>query len=607
MQKLDIIQRIQLRDEIFEEFKSLKLIILLNNFNNNQYRIWNKNKIDLFINDELKIKYELFLNQYRTEEEALYCLTHFDDFENHICPVCSNICKFYNKKHGYRDTCGNKDCHQKAIESTNSIIYGTKYGLQNEKVKEKGRQTNKTIRGVDHHMKTKESVQKGKNTREKLYGNPNYNNREGARQTCMNKYGKENYVETNQFKIQSYQTCLKNWNASNPMRNQINVNKQQEKMLSEYGARHALQIKEFKDKLISTYVQNHGPKNPITDKNILIIIDNIKSIFCNNNIDISNIYYNDDYFIVFIKLLYQYKNEELIKINEICDIFKRSRTTIRDKIEKLKLLEYFDIKDSELELQFKELLESAELIENIDFERANRNILSKNRNTEGQPELDFYLKDYNIAFEINDTASHNCIKQLNQFYHYNKTNECLKKNIRLIHLWEWELTDENLWRCTSNWILNLLNNSKIQIDIKDCVIKEININETRDFLNEYNLYSYLQSDIALGLYHNNELLQVMTFKHQINNEFELLRFSTKFRYEIEFGAKELLDHFIKKYNPSQITTTVNLDKFTGTTFKELGFKLLEYKEPILIGNNESKYKLMYNCGQIKYVFNYEYI
>ena len=111
---------------------------------------------------------------------------------------------------------------------------------------------------------------------------------------------------------------------------------------------------------------------------------------------------------------------------------------------------------------------------------------------------------------------------------------------------------------TSNWILNLLNNSKIQINVKDCTIKEVDQNIAQNFLIEYNLYNYIESDIALGLYHNNELLQVMTFKRQSDNEFELLRFSTKFRYEIINGAQSLLYNFIKKHNPSQITLTINL-------------------------------------------------
>ena len=90
----------------------------------------------------------------------------------------------------------------------------------------------------------------------------------------------------------------------------------------------------------------------------------------------------------------------------------------------------------------------------------------------------------------------------------------------------------------------------------------------------------------------------MIFKRQENNTYELLQFCTKFGYEIEFSAKKLLNYFIQRYNPSKIITTVNLDKFTGKTFEEIGFKLLQYKEPQLITyDSESLYKSIYNCGQ----------
>ena len=361
-----------------------------------------------------------------------------------------------------------------------------------------------------------------------------------------------------------------------------------------------MQSEKIKQKVRENRIKKNICNNPINNNEINQIIKMIKDNDIENKL--SDIYANNDYFIKFIELLQLHKNR-LLRLNEIGNIFNVVSQTIKNRIFQLNLEKYFYIYDPKLELYFKNFLENNNF--NNKYLRHARGILSINKNTLGHSELDFYLKEYNLAFEINDIGGHNSTRK-DQYYHYNKTLQCKEKDIRLIHLWEWELIDEDLWCRTSNWILNLLNFNKIQIDVKNCIIKEINIEEEKEFLNKYNLYNYIESDIALGLYHNNELLQVMTFKRQIDNNYELLRFSTKYNHEINSGTKELLDYFIKKYNPELIITTINLDKFIGKTFEELRFKLIKYKKPELISHNnngQSPYKSIYNCGQNIYILN----
>ena len=59
---------------------------------------------------ELKNSYFQYVSEFRTEDEAIYCLLHNDDFEDHKCPVCNNICKFDKHIKKYLKTCGNKKC-----------------------------------------------------------------------------------------------------------------------------------------------------------------------------------------------------------------------------------------------------------------------------------------------------------------------------------------------------------------------------------------------------------------------------------------------------------------------------------------------------------------
>ena len=601
---METIERIKLRDELFEKLKEINAIYLFKGYYRyNSYKIFitkiNKN----LLND----KYNTYIKEFRSEEEAIYCILHQDDFENHRCSICNNICDFYLNTipHKYNKTCKNKNCIKELINS-------------------------------------KESVQKGKDTKERLYGDPNYNNREGAKQTCMNKYGKSHYSQTDNFINQFKQTCLKNLGVEYPSQSkevqkirELNCLKEyrvthtsklpdvikkgkdtrerlygdpnynnrelaRQTMINEYGAPYPMQVNEFKEHWRNNYQKNNNPNNLIESQSIIKFLNKFNNIY-KQNIKIYEIYGTDKYFIKFIKHLHK-NRKRLLKLREIANIFGFNISqTIKIRAKQLNLLKYFDIHDSELEIQFEDFLVKNSI---NNYNRKNHILQQENGYYK---EIDFLIG--NIGFEINDIATHNS-KIKDQFYHINKTLQCKEKNIKLIHLWEWELTDEDLWRRTSNWILNLFNLNKIQINSKDCIIKEINKKIAQNFISEYNLYDYIESDVNLGLYYNNELLQVISFKlhDDDDNQYELLQLCIKFGYEVKSGIKELLNYFINQYNPFLIITIINLDKFIGHIFEELGFKLIQYKEPQLISHKEneiSNYKKIYNCGQNIYILEVE--
>lgn len=92
----------------------------------------------------------------------------------------------------------------------------------------------------------------------------------------------------------------------------------------------------------------------------------------------------------------------------------------------------------------------------------------------------------------------------------------------------------------------------------------------------------------------------MSFNQLENNNHELLRFCTKYGNDIKNGAKVLLNYFIQSYNVNSIIAYQNIDKFTGKTFEDLGFTLLQHNEPelIMFGNDSnSPHKSMYDCGK----------
>ena len=639
-------ERIKLRDELIEIFIKNNIIKIPKN-GGIKINKTNLNKL-LNNNNQFKEKYELYINQFRSEDEAQFHIKHHTDIEDYLCPICGNIRAFYKKRKNlkYQKTCGDDRCIKKMLGSAESRLkarqtmekeygidnvmklqefkdkaketcvkkYGTEYAMQNEKIKNKMFQTKKErygnsyynnrskarstcliIYGVDNPFKSKKIRNKIYNTNLKKYGTKYVLSckeiRNKATQTSINKYGHKNYNN----RLKAKQTLLKNYNVSCPFNSKIIQKRIIKTNLKRYNVKHVMQNAMIKQRQRDSYMKNHYSQDFINNKEIEKFLNKYNKIF-NKNITKYDIYNIDIYFIRFIKHMYKIK-KRLLKLNEIADIFKFWPTTIKYKIQKLKLLKYFDIKDSKLELQFKNFLE------NNDINHKRHNYYS-NGNRNSHFEVDFMLEDYNIGFEINDIMTHNS-KEKDKFYHINKTCQCIQKEIRLIHIWEWELTDKELWRNTSNWILNLLDNQKQEINVEKCVIKLVNKNDEKNFLNQYDLEGYKESQYCYGLHYNNELIQLLSFKQLENNNFELIKFCTKFEYHIENGVKELLNYFIQNYNINSIIAYQNNDKFTGKIFKELGFKLKERIEPQLIQQNDnitnSPYKLIYNCGQNVYI------
>ena len=546
-------QRISLRDELFEGLKDIGLIIYTER--SKTYRLSNLKTLKQTISHHPHIsnQYDLYINQFRSEREAVYCLTHKDDINNHLCPVCNNPNLFYvNKTHiRYQHTCGNIHCIEMLANSKDS--------------KTKSKRTCLEKYGVDHQLKSKVIMDK-------------------VKQTNLERRGVEYSVLDPAVKELSKQTNLENIGYANPFSSPIIQDQIKQTNLERYGVENPMQNDDIVNKAAKTYAINHGPKNPIVDNDTITVINILKTNLSNQNLTRADIYGNKEYFKYFIKEFYKYKQRKL-RLYEIANVFEKESNTIKHKVANCNLLEYFFIKDSNLELKFLSFLNDNGFKENEDFLRHKFN-LDTTSNTKQQ--TDFILPNHNIGFEINDIDSHN-IKHRDHDYHYNKTLLSQSKGIRLIHIWEWELIDDILWNRLSKWILNLLNTNRNMIGASKCKCKLVPQNDEKLFLDTYHLQGYIKSELCYGLYYNNELIQLMSFiksRYNKNYEWELLRLCTKYDYLVKMGSIRLLNHFIKHHKPKSIISYCNLDKFDGSIYKKLGFTLLRRTQPSAIWYNE---------------------
>ena len=232
----------------------------------------------------------------------------------------------------------------------------------------------------------------------------------------------------------------------------------------------------------------------------------------------------------------------------------------------------------------------------IDLVGAENVMLNTKQVLNSKRELDIFIPNYNLAVEFNGLFWHNELNKPNN-YHLDKTNECKTQGIHLFHIFE----DE--WKYKKNIVMSMIKNklnlTENKIYARQCVVKEVDFQIAKTFLESNHLQGNCSGAIRIGLYHKNELLSLMVFgktRHFVGNNkdgYELLRFCNKINTNVVGGASKLFKFFIKKHNPTEIISYADKRWSTGGVYDKLNFTLY----------NESKPSYYYIIGE-KRVYRY---
>jgi very-short-patch-repair endonuclease len=200
-------------------------------------------------------------------------------------------------------------------------------------------------------------------------------------------------------------------------------------------------------------------------------------------------------------------------------------------------------------------------------------------------ELDIYLPELKLGFEFNGLYWHSEIFK-DRKYHLKKTEICNNQGIELLHIWEddWMYKQEII----KSIILNRLEKTPNKIFARKCQVRFIEDNKiVRDFLNKNHIQGFVGSKIKLGLYHNNELVSLMTFGNlrkslgQTSREriYELLRFCNKLNTSVVGGASKLFRYFIDNFIVDEIISYSDYSRSKGNMYQKIGFNLEHKSDP----------------------------
>lgn len=214
-------------------------------------------------------------------------------------------------------------------------------------------------------------------------------------------------------------------------------------------------------------------------------------------------------------------------------------------------------------------------------------------------DIDVYVPSKKIGFEYNGLFWHSELYK-DDNYHLNKTDDCEKGGVRLIHIFE----DEWLYQrdIVKSRIRNILGLVDDRVYARKCKIREVNSSECRDFLNSNHIQGFVKSKVRVGLYYNDELISLMSFGDLRKNmglkvkeyEYELLRFCNKLNLNVIGGASRLLKYFVKNYKPTKIISYADRRWSQGGVYETLGFEFEHNSKPnywYIFGlNREYRYK-----------------
>ena len=213
-------------------------------------------------------------------------------------------------------------------------------------------------------------------------------------------------------------------------------------------------------------------------------------------------------------------------------------------------------------------------------------IIENDRSVISPHELDIYIPDKHIAIEINGLYWHTEKCGKNKLYHLSKTERCIDRGVRSIHILEDEWLDKQDI-CKAR-LKNIFGKVERRIYARKCVVNEISSSIKNRFLHKYHIQGSDKSNIHLGLFYHNRLISVMTFsklRHSlgytssVDDVWELSRYCSIFHFNVVGGAGKLLKWFETNYSPKTIISYADRRWSNGGLYGKLGFVFDKFTEP----------------------------
>lgn len=374
--------------------------------------------------------------------------------------------------------------------------------------------------------------------------------KEKARATCISKYGVDNPSRCDAIKHKIASTFQNQLGVDNPMKCPEIQRRQSDSVRQHYGVSSPLQSKIVMDKLKRTNLIRYGYENVLASPEIQNRIQDDREQ----------------------RTGYRYVSSDpqvISKISKTCQskygvAFSCMRPECRSSYRTI----------SKINQQFSERLNQSNIDHTLEFSL-------------GRYSFDFRIGQ--VLVEIDPSITHNT--RLSIFpdaeptavdYHLKKTQLAAENGYQCIHVFDWDNWDK---------IIQLLLN-KSKIGARKCSVVNIDEKTSSEFTQMYHLSGSCRGQkVNYGLYHDGELVEVMTFgkpRYNSKYEYELLRLCTKTGVEVVGGASKLFHHFIEDHSKCTVISYCDRSKFTGSVYTTIGMNLVRTTSPNVVWSKGDK-------------------
>lgn len=459
----------------------------------------------------LDIDFDDYVSKFDSSDEAWYCLLN-EIKEPPKCALCNNKAKFA-KGRGYNTVCSS--CSPNAVPAKIKSINETKSTHTDERKTEIQEKRKKTcLKKYGEENVGKYGSPSFCALMEERYGDEHYNNREKCRETCLERYG----VTTNLILDAKPKEA---WAAHH---DEI-LAKKRETCLKKFGAESSTQNKEIIEKIQAARAKS---VHAVESANNCTMLKSLIKEYGQGwlSLNLPRIHIGGHSYI---------SNEYLPKIKDY-----EGTPVIRISREEKDLVSF---------------------LQSLGF-----SVLENTKIPGTRLELDAYIPEKRIAFEFDGVYWHSSLFKPRN-YHLEKTKLCEKNGIRLVHIFEdlW-LNKRNIYESIIKSILGIYD---YKVYARKCIIKEITNDECFTFLDNNHLQGGINSTKRLGLFYNDELLQIVCFGRNRfkSNEIELYRMCTKLNTQVVGGFSKL----IKASGYNDFISYIDKSLYTGIGYEKSGF------------------------------------
>ena len=440
-------------------------------------------------------------------------------------------------------------------------------------------------------------INKIKETKLQKYGDENFVNKEKSKQTNLRRYGVENVFANKDIQNQIKSTNLKKYGSEYFFASEEGKDKIKKSNIRKYGVQNPSMCDQVKERVKNTVRQKYGVNNVFSSSEVK---DKIKT----TNLDRYGVEFPSQNDEINSKIrdtmkIHNYKSiiSRLTELTDIIPLFDVDDFDDTKRINKYKFkcnlcndVFYDHIDDGHLPRclscnpifvgKSKCEINLYQYIRDI----TNAEIIQNDRTILNGKELDIYIPEKKIAIEFNGIYWHSELSGgKSKNYHIEKTKECNKKDIRLIHIFEDEWVHKNkLLKCKLTHILNENNDKSVYA--RKCDIRVID--NCEEFNVKYHIQGNCPSKIKIGAFYNENLVAVMTFgnlRSSLGNRdidvscYELLRFSTSCK--VVGISSKLFKFFVDNYKPSKVITYADRRYSVGNLYNMLNFRLVGETPP----------------------------